>query len=150
MEVIVKDRQSLLDIAVQCLGGIEGVFALAERNSVSVTDTLKDGTVLHWEHSDVVNLNIQKVYALRGLSPATEIESKDMSVLLYETADATTILERPRPNWWDQVWGDLGDTIEVEKTQQIIRKLQAGEEYVPTSDLSLTRKFDNPFDIVFA
>lgn len=147
MEVTVKDRQSLLDIAVQSLGGVEGVFALAERNNISITDRLADGTVLLWEHSDTVNANIQKAYALRGLFPATEIESKEMNVLLNETNNATLHIDtRPRP-LWSEIWGD---SIETEKTQQILEKLQAGEEYVPTSDLSLTRKFDNPFDIVFA
>lgn len=147
MEVTVKDRQSLLDIAVQSLGGIEGVFALAERNNISITDRLADGTVLLWEHSDTVNANIQKTYALRGLFPATEIESKEMNVLLNETNDATLHEDRrPRPQW-SEIWGD---SIETEKTQQILKQLQSGEEYVPTSDLSLTRIFDNPFDIVFA
>lgn len=147
MEVTVKDRQSLLDIAVQSLGGVEGVFALAERNNISITDRLADGTVLLWEHSDTVNANIQKTYALRGLFPATEIEREEMNVLLNETNDATLHIDlRPRPQW-DEIWGD---TIETEKTQQILKQLQSGEEYVPTSDLSLTRIFDNPFDIVFA
>lgn len=146
MEVTVKDRQSLLDIAVQSLGGVEGVFALAERNNISITDRIEDGKVLLWEHGDTVNANIQKTYALRGLFPATEIESKDMTILLNETNDATIHSERPRPQW-SEIWGD---TIETEKTQQILKKLQAGEEYVPTGNLSLTRIFDNPFDIVFA
>lgn len=146
MEVTVKDRQSLLDIAVQSLGGVEGVFALAERNNISITDRIEDGKVLLWEHGDTVNANIQKTYALRGLFPATEIESKDMAILLNETNDATIHSERPRPQW-SEIWSD---TIETEKTQQILKKLQAGEEYVPTGNLSLTRIFDNPFDIVFA
>ena len=147
MEITVKDRQSLFDIAVQCLGGIEGVFAFAGHNDISITDRLTDGTVLLWEHTDVVNTNVQKTYALRGLSPATEIEATELNELLYATEDATIYIDkRPRPPF-GELWGNA---IEVEKAQQILTALQNGEGYEPTSDLSLTHKFDNPFDIVFA
>lgn len=74
MEVTVKDRQSLFDISVQCLGGIEGVFSLAERNGLGITDRLSDGQVLTWEVADTVNAKVQQEYALRGIVPATDME----------------------------------------------------------------------------
>ena len=141
MEVTVKDGQSLPDIAMQCLGGFEGVFALAERNGISITGRLTDGTVLQWEHADTVDVNVQNVYALRGLSPATDINSKEMRALLNATADYTQIILSSQ---------DLTVGVAIDKTQQILAALQSGEGYEPTSDLSLTRIFDNPFDIVFA
>lgn len=147
MELTVKDRQSLPDIAVQCLGGFEGVFALAERNDISITARLADGTVLQWEHADTVDANVQNVYALRGLSPATDIESKEMQALLNATADYTLSVMLPQTQWAD-VWGE--DTVETEKVQEILAALQSGEGYEPKNELSLTRIFDNPFDIVFA
>ena len=147
MEVTVKDRQSLPDIAVQCLGGFEGVFALAERNDISITGRLTDGTVLQWEHADAVDANVQNVYALRGLSPATDIDSKEMQALLNATADYTLNVMTTQTPWTD-TWGE--DTVETEKVREILATLQSGKEYVSTSDLSLTRIFDNPFDIVFA
>ena len=55
MEVTVRDRQSLFDISVQILGGIEGVFALAECNGLGITDRLRDGQVLTWDVSYTVN-----------------------------------------------------------------------------------------------
>ena len=49
MELTVRDRQSLWDIAVQYLGGVEGVFLLAARNGIEVTSRLKDGQRLEWK-----------------------------------------------------------------------------------------------------
>ena len=43
MEVKVKDRQSLLDMAVQTAGSMEAAFGLSAANGVSLTDTLADG-----------------------------------------------------------------------------------------------------------
>lgn len=147
MEVTVKDRQSLFDIAVQCLGSVEGVFAFAEHNDISITARLTDGAVLLWDHTDVVNANVQKVYALRGLSPATEIEAKELNELLNATADITLHIDKRPRRTWSEI---AGTGIYTEKVQEIIDTLQRGETYVPESDLSLTRIFDNPFDIVFA
>lgn len=144
MEVKVKDRQTLLDISIQCLGGIEGVFALAERNDISITDRLKDGAVLTWEVEDTINSNVQKVYATRGLSPATDIEEADMRLLLRAISDIDYYPMQPHYPIWP------GTDGHVDKLDEILGTLQQGNSYTPTSDLSLTRIFDNPFDIVFA
>lgn len=129
----------MFDISVQCLGGVEGVFALAERNGVSITARLKDGMILTWDHTDVVNAIVQKTYADRGIMPATDIEAKEMQALLgivpsVSDSDATV----------------SDDAVVVDKIDQIIADLVAGKEVVSESDLSLTRIFDNPFDVVFA
>lgn len=55
MQIAVKDRQSLADIAVEYLGGVEGIFALAERNGISITSRLEDGQTLDWELADTVD-----------------------------------------------------------------------------------------------
>ena len=57
MEVKVKDRQSMLDMAVQTAGSMEAAFGLAAANGVSLTDTLADGQVLDMvavENADTV------------------------------------------------------------------------------------------------
>jgi len=46
MKTIAKERQTLLDIALQTCGHIETVLALAEANGMSITDRLEDGRVL--------------------------------------------------------------------------------------------------------
>ncbi len=141
MEVTVKDRQSLFDISVQCLGGIEGVFALAERNNLSITDRLQDSLILVWENEDTVNAGVQKTYAERALFPATDIEQNEYTTLLADTAPpkASAALAPAR-----------APLVYTNKIDEVLADIQAGKDVVPESDLSLTRIFDNPFDIVFA
>ncbi len=43
MEVKVKDRQSLLDMAVQTAGSMEAAFGLSTANGVSLTDVQPSG-----------------------------------------------------------------------------------------------------------
>ena len=47
MEVKAKDRQSLLDMAVQTAGSVEAAFRLSAANDIGITDTLEDGQVLN-------------------------------------------------------------------------------------------------------
>lgn len=141
MEVTVKDRQSLFDISVQCLGGIEGVFSLAERNGLGITDRLSDGQVLTWEVADTVNAKVQQEYTLRGIVPATDMEVSEWNALLA-TAYALPATEQPQVK--------PSDDVPVDKIDQIITDLENGKEIVSGSGQVLTRLFDNPFDIVFA
>ncbi len=141
MEVTVKDRQTLFDISVQCLGGIEGVFALAERNNLSITALLKDSRILMWENEDTVNVGVQKTYAERGLFPATDMEQSEYDALLVATA----------PPKAETAFKPTDETlVYTDKIDEILADIQAGKDVVPESSLSLTRIFDNPFDIVFA
>ena len=74
MEVKVKDRQSLLDMAVQTAGSMEAAFGLAAANGVSLTDTLADGQVL-----DTV-----RRYSVQGIQPATALSEEEMAALAQE------------------------------------------------------------------
>ena len=141
MEVTVRDRQSLFDISVQILGGIEGVFALAECNGLGITDRLRDGQVLTWDVSYTVNDKVRQEYALRGLVPATDIDVREWNTLL------ATACELPAT---EQQQGKPSDDVPVDKIDQIIDDLESGKEIVSGSGQALTRLFDNPFDIVFA
>lgn len=82
MKVTVKDRQSLLDVAIQVLGSAEGVFALAERNGISITDRLTDGQVLEYDLGDIEDTRTAELVAARGICPATEIPASDEKALL--------------------------------------------------------------------
>ena len=144
MDVIVKDRQTLLDVAVQCLGGVESVFALAVRNNKSITETLIDGERLVWEPSDVCDLKVQKEYSAKGILPATDIDIKEYEALLDATSIRTELRRVP------MVAQDVKPKIPVNKIDQIIADLESGKEVIPESKQPLTRIFDNPFDIVFA
>lgn len=170
MQVIVKDRQSLLDIALQTLGGIAGVFAIAERNGLSITSRLQDGQVLEWELSDTVDAKIQNVYAQRGIFPATDISARDTGVLITATNAGSGEFKRPNLREWiteiedgtiswqtGNIDAGLGsrleedsDLVEVNTVRRIKEKLASGETPVSESGQTLARIFTNQFNDVFA
>ena len=77
MQITVNDRQTLLDIAVIALGSAAGVFALAQRNGLPITATLSNGQTLNYELEDVVSHAVRSAYALRRISPATDIDAPE-------------------------------------------------------------------------
>lgn len=82
MEVKVKDRQSLLDMAVQTAGSMEAAFDLSDANDVSLTDTLRDGQVL-----DTVaarNADTVRRYSVQDIQPATALSEEEMAALAQE------------------------------------------------------------------
>ena len=55
MKIAVRDRQSLVDIALQACGSVEAVFAIAERNGLAITDDLVVGQTLTYETADIIS-----------------------------------------------------------------------------------------------
>lgn len=82
MEVKVKDRQSLLDMAVETAGSMEAAFRLSEANDVSLTDTLTDGQVL--DTVAVENTDTVRRYKVQNLHPATALSEEEMAALAQE------------------------------------------------------------------
>ena len=176
MQITVKDRQSLADIAVQYLGGVEGIFALAERNGISITAKLKDGQTLDWELADTVDATVQKTYAAQGIEPATDIPQKEMEALLTATKKyfAGCIIPRPPRRELtivDEVTAAKGwtlsgigsqfdsgtytqtereDGIVVNMAKKVIKQLSEGKEVTSESGQTLARIFGNQFDDTFA
>lgn len=176
MQITVKDRQSLADIAVQYLGGVEGIFALAERNGISITAKLKDGQTLDWELADTVDATVQKTYAAQGIEPATDIPQKEMEALLTATKKyfAGCIIPRPPRRELtivDEVTAAKGwtlsgigsqfdsgtyaqtereDGIVVNRAKKVIKQLSEGKEVASESGQTLARIFGNQFDDTFA
>lgn len=176
MQITVKDRQSLADIAVQYLGGVEGIFALAERNGISITAKLKDGQTLDWELADTVDATVQKTYAAQGIEPATDIPQKEMEALLTATKKyfAGCIIPRPPRRELtivDEVTAAKGwtlsgiglqfdsgtytqtereDGIVVNRAKKVIKQLSEGKEVTSESGQTLARIFGNQFDDTFA
>lgn len=72
MSVTVQSRQTLLDIALQECGGVEGVFNLAARNDLSITDVLSVGREIEAAPEDVVNRTVADYYRINNITPATE------------------------------------------------------------------------------
>lgn len=176
MQITVKDRQSLADIAVQYLGGVEGIFALAERNGISITAKLEDGQTLDWELADTVDATVQKTYAAQGIEPATDIPQKEMEALLTATKKyfAGCIIPRPPRRELtivDEVTAAKGwtlsgigsqfdsgtyaqtkreDGIVVNRAKKVIKQLSEGKEVTSESGQTLARIFGNQFDDTFA
>lgn len=70
MKVIVRQRQTLSDIALQVYGVLSGVIGIARQNGLSVTAELAAGAVL--ECPDVTFDNYLQNYVRKnGIIPAT-------------------------------------------------------------------------------
>lgn len=72
MKAVVLDCQSLLDMAVQELGDISGVFELAEKAGLSLTEELNAGMELEVPAFDA-DKQVAAYYASKRIRPATAI-----------------------------------------------------------------------------
>ena len=73
MKTTAKDRQTLLDVALQSCGHIETALTLAESNGLSLTDRLEDGQELTVpEPVAGGDARTVRLYRAHGIEPATE------------------------------------------------------------------------------
>ncbi|MCW3168902.1 hypothetical protein OMO38_10250 [Chryseobacterium sp. 09-1422] len=73
MEIIVLNRQSLQDLAVQHTGSVFNAFSIALANDLSVSESVAPGTVL--KLPDVSkNTDILNYYGAKKIKPATELQ----------------------------------------------------------------------------
>lgn len=86
-DIKIKDRQTLLDIALVASGSLDSVFDLAIENNISVTEILVDGNILDISRLDVINANCVTKYQKEGISPATELSSEDLRNITTEGID---------------------------------------------------------------
>lgn len=96
MKVIVKDRQSLVDIALQACGSVEAVFAIAERNGLAITDDLVVGQTLTYETADIEDKQVVVAYATNGVFPAGAADARTIEELLtyVDPSNKSHILDR--------------------------------------------------------
>lgn len=142
MNVTVKDRQSLLDVAIQVLGSAEGVFSLAERNGLSITDRLTDGQVLEYDMGDIVDSRTAELVAARGICPATEIPSTDERALLLRVQPVffvinTTLFPLTRPEIITNI-GSMYDSGVT--TKKLVQSATAAEVNVLNDTLNAAKK----------
>lgn len=174
MIVTAKDRQSLLDVAIQVLGSPTGVFALAQRNGLSITDRLTDGQQLTYDLADIEDTRTAELVAARGICPATEIPAKDEKALLARVKPVRSVIVIPdilpplvRPDILPNI-GTMYDSgvttlkpkptltakAEVnvlEKTFNEAKKAAAKNEAPPKeSGQAVTNIFSNQFNDTFA
>lgn len=167
MKITVKDRQTLLDVAVQHLGSAEAVFALCERNGIDITDRLYDGDTLEWELEDVASQKVRDIYLLEAIEPATEITGREENELLTATAkwfkgcilppyiwrgDLITNIGTERDNLTQRT--DITTTAVEDITQRTVLKARraaaSGAEAPDESGTTLMRIFTDQFNDVFA
>lgn len=82
MKTTAREGQCLVDIALAATGSVEGVWALALRNGLSVTGELGHGTEIAWEAGDVADARVAEKYAAEGICPATAVSEKTLAGLL--------------------------------------------------------------------
>ena len=104
MKIAVRDRQCLVDIALQACGSVEAVFAIAERNGLAITDDLVVGQTLTYETADIEDKQVVAAYASNGVFPAgaadaraieellTYVDLDNNSGILDSTTEATTTM----------------------------------------------------------
>lgn len=69
--ITVRNKQSLLDIAIQEAGTIEAVFEIAAANNLSLTDQLSPGMALGIPSLAIIDREVQEYYKNKGIRPAT-------------------------------------------------------------------------------
>lgn len=77
-----KEGQSLVDVALMTTGATEGVWELALRNGLSVTEALAYGTEIAYEGEDIEDARTASRYESEGICPATAVSDKTMDWLL--------------------------------------------------------------------
>ena len=86
MKIEVKNRQCLVDIALQACGSVEAVFSIAERNGLSITDDLAVGQVLTYEPTDIVDKRVIAALSAENIYPAGAT-NENMLRELFEVVD---------------------------------------------------------------
>ena len=67
------DRQSLIDVALQTSGGVEGALGMSIKNDIPVSG----------ETAPVVDKLVLGRYEARGIRPATDISAEDLACVPY-------------------------------------------------------------------
>ena len=98
--IIVRDRQTLFDIAIQYCGDREVAFQIADINNLSLTATLSVGLSL--EIPTANNQRVVSYYASNSISPATAaaeqedtaegMTSNDEQYFLITNNDSLTLI----------------------------------------------------------
>lgn len=90
--LVVRDRQTILDLSIREAGTIEAVFELASENGISITEMLSSGVRLHvpdlFEKHD---REVKDYYFRKTINPATAPSKQQPEGLDYE------FLEGPEP-----------------------------------------------------
>nr|DAE58720.1 MAG TPA: hypothetical protein [Caudoviricetes sp.]DAN83350.1 MAG TPA: hypothetical protein [Caudoviricetes sp.]DAV63076.1 MAG TPA: hypothetical protein [Caudoviricetes sp.] len=75
------DRQSLIDVALQTSGSVEGALGMSIKNDIPVSGELAPDVEL--ETAPVVDKLVLGRYEARGVRPATDISAEDLACVPY-------------------------------------------------------------------
>jgi hypothetical protein len=73
-KAIVLDRQSIFDVSIAALGGVEAAFDIALQNDLPITAQPNPGTELAF-NTPVADAKVVNHYAVNNINPATGLES---------------------------------------------------------------------------
>jgi len=62
MRYTVQNRQTLMDIALQELGDVAGLVALAQRNNMSITQELQAGNILEIDEGMILKKEVVQYF----------------------------------------------------------------------------------------
>ncbi len=79
MKMTVKERQTLLDVALIEYGSLETVMELAAANGVALTDELEDGQVLTIPATVDRDTRTVALYSVQRIKPATGLSGADLA-----------------------------------------------------------------------
>lgn len=85
MKATARYGQWLGDVALAKTGALEGVWALALRNGLSVTSELTTGQELEWQPEDMEDSGVAMVYQREEIEPATGVTALTMNWLVNGT-----------------------------------------------------------------
>lgn len=91
--IVVKERQTLFDIALQHCGDANAAFEIAEENDISISGVLSAGTELDvHEPTDATAKRIVEYYAMNAISPATDDgSSNEINITTIDLENIITI-----------------------------------------------------------
>ncbi len=81
MKVTARDRQSLVDLALQTSGGVEAALALSIKYDIPVSAPLAPGA--EFETAPLVDKLVLNRYTARRVRPATEVTPAEMEQVGY-------------------------------------------------------------------
>lgn len=63
------ERQTIFDVALQHIGSIEGMFVLADRLNLNITDSIPENSKLDIIESDIINNIVVSSYKEKNIIP---------------------------------------------------------------------------------
>lgn len=77
MKILVRDRQSFLDVCLQYAGGLDYAIQIANENSINPSDDIEAGREIEIPEEYMQDKNIAAYFFNKDLAPATALSDSD-------------------------------------------------------------------------